>query len=208
LLLCGLSLAMAGAAVAEPADAPRDAGADGLPPNRIAAIVRTTGFDPMGAPTRNGDLYVLRALDPNDIAYRLVIDARTGRTVSMREIAVPGPYEVVPASARNRGPYSWIFGPRDNGGVSAPRPPRAVPQAAPPPARQDAATPLPRPRPYVMEATGSVPPDSSKTPAPPQPATAQTATAPPAASAPQTAPVSAPPKGNGGDSMPPIAPLD
>ncbi len=209
-LLCGLSLAMAGAAAAEPAGAPRDGGADGLPPNRIVAIVRATGFDPMGAPTRNGDLYVLRALDPNDIAYRLVIDARTGRTVSMRQIAVPGPYEAVPASARNRGPYSWIFGPSDAGGVDAPRPPRTVPQAAPAPARQDAATPLPRPRPYVMEATGSVPADASKAPAPQQ--AAPTAAAPPAVSAPQTtpatAPASAPLKGNGGDSMPPIAPLD
>jgi hypothetical protein len=208
LLLCGLSLAMAGAAAAEPAGAPGDAGADGLPPNRIVAIVRATGFDPMGTPTRNGDLYMLRALDPNDVAYRLVIDARTGRTVSMHQIAVPGPYEVVPASARNRGPYSWIFGPSDNGGLGAPRPPRTVPQAAPPPARQDAATPLPRPRPYVMEATGSVPADASKTPAPQQAATAPTAASPPAVSEPQTAPASAPLKGNGGESMPPIAPLD
>ncbi|HUI95566.1 MAG TPA: hypothetical protein VLX44_07425 [Xanthobacteraceae bacterium] len=192
-MLCGLSLAMAGAAVAEPAGAPRDTGFDALPPNRIIAIVRATGFDPMGNPTRNGDVYVLRALDPNDIAYRLVIDARTGRTVSMRQIAMPGPYEVVPASARNRGPYSWIFGPGDAGGVGAPRPPRAVPQAAP---HQDTATPLPRPRPYEMEATGSLPTDSSKAPGPSAP------------SVPQTVPASEPPKGNGGASMPPIAPLD
>jgi len=201
LLLCGLSLAMAGAAAAEPAGAPRDPAFEGLPPNRIVAIVRATGFDPMGAPVRNGDLYVLRALDPHDIAYRLVIDARTGRTVSLRQIATPGPYEVVSASARNRGPYGWIFGPSDDAGLGTPRPPRAVPQATSP-ARQDAATPLPRPRPYVMEATGSVR-DATEASAP------QTVpAAPPAASAPQSVPASRAPQGNGGASMPPIAPLD
>jgi len=201
-LLCGLSLAMAGGAAAQPIGDPREGGPDGLPPNRIIAIVRATGFDPMGAPARNGDLYELRALDRNDIAYRLVIDARTGRTVSMHQIAVPGPYEVVPASARNRGPYSWIFGPRDDGGLGAPRPPRTVPHAPP---HQETAAPLPRPRPYVREATGSIPVDSSK--APPPTAEVQSA-APPTPAAPPTMPTSAPPNGNGGASMPPIAPLD
>jgi hypothetical protein len=209
LLVCGLSLAMAGAAAAEPVGAPRDAGFDGLPPNRIIAIVRSTGFDPMGTPLRNGDLYMLRALDPNDVAYRLVIDARTGRTVSMRQIATPGPYEAVPASARNRGPYSWILGPSDDAGFGAPRPPRTVPQAQPP-TRQDAATPLPRPRPYVMDATGSIPTNPSK---PTPQAAAQTAAAPPSVSAAQTPAPQAmgatePTRGNGGASMPPIAPLD
>ena len=207
LLLCGLSLAMAGAAAAEPAGAPRDPAFEGLPPNRIVAIVRATGFDPMGAPVRNGDLYVLRALDPHDIAYRLVIDARTGRTVSLRQIATPGPYEVVSASARNRGPYGWIFGPSDDAGLGTPRPPRTVPNATPP-ARQDAATPLPRPRPYVMEATGSVRDDTATASAPQTMPAAQTPVAPPAAAAPQSVPAARAPQGNGGASMPPIAPLD
>src|SRR5262249_15173708 len=111
LMVCALSLATAGTAIADPA--PRDAGLDGLPPNRILAIVRATGFDPMGRPQRNGDLYVVRALDRNDIAYRLSIDARTGHTVSMHEIATPGSYEAAPAYARNRGPiYGWILGPK------------------------------------------------------------------------------------------------
>lgn len=210
LMLCALSLATAGTATADPA--PRDARVDGLPPDRILAIVRATGFDPMGRPERNGDLYVVRALDPNDIAYRLSIDSRTGRTVSMREIATPGPYEAAPAYARNRGPiYGWIFGPKDDR-YGAPRPPRTVPQP-----RQDAATPLPRPRPYVAEANGSIPSNSAK-PAEPQTAPeAQTASAPPSPgsqtapelnAAPQSTPASEPPNRNGGASMPPVAPLD
>jgi hypothetical protein len=202
-MLCGLLLAAAGTAAAQSPGAPHDAGVDGLPPNRIAAIVRATGFDPMGAPVRNGDLYVLRALDPNDIAYRLVIDARTGRTVSMREIARPGPYQAIPAAARNRAPYGWIFGPSDDAGLGAPRPPRTVPHAPPP--RQDAATPLPRPRPYVIEATGAVPPDAVK---PAEPQTPLETAAAPQPAAPRTAPASEPATRNGGASMPPIAPLD
>ena len=87
--LCALSLATAGTARADPTSARADPGLDGLPPNRILAMVRATGLDPMGRPERSGELYVVRALDPNDIAYRLLIDARTGRTVSMREIAMP-----------------------------------------------------------------------------------------------------------------------
>lgn len=215
LTLCALSLATTGTAIADPTGAPNDAGLGGLPPNRILAIVRATGFDPMGAPQRNGDLYVVRALDPNDIAFRLLIDSRTGRTVSMREIARPGPYEAAPASARNRGPiFGGIFGPQE-GGYGAPRPPRTVPHSAPQP-RQDTVTPLPRPRPYVAEATGSISSNSAEAAEPQTAPGTQSATAPSPASqtapepnaAPQSKPASEPPEGNGGASMPPVAPLD
>jgi hypothetical protein len=234
LLLCGVSLALAGTATAQPAppaQAPSTVPsgvADGLPPGRIAAMVRAHGFDPMGRPARSGETYVLRALDPNDVVYRLVIDARTGRMVSMQAVAMPGPFEAAPYDGR-RGPvFGRIFsGPGDNAGYGSPRPPRSVPHARPapqqeataaPPAqrdaaaapapqhdagtppKQDAAAPLPRPRPYVMEATGSIPVDA--------PASAPQKA--PETPAPQKAPE--PPKdnagGNGGAAMPPIAPLD
>jgi hypothetical protein len=223
LLLCGITLALTGAAAAEPVG-PANAVADGLPPNRIMAIVRATGFDPMGRPVRNGDLYTVRALDPNDIAYRLVIDAHSGRTVSMRQIAMPGPYQAFPGDGRNMGPiFGRIFGPPGDDGFGTPRPPRDLPHAKPSPPQpeavaslphqqdavaspphspQDAGAPLPRPRPYFLEATGSIP----QTAPPPAPSVPQTAAVPQVAPESQKAPE--PPKDNGGAEMPPIAPLD
>ena len=216
LLLCGVSLALIGTAVAEPA-APAQAPSsgpnsvsDGLPPGRIVAMMRANGFDPMGRPTRTGDTYVVRALDPNDVAYRLVIDARTGRTMSMQAVAMPGPFQAVPYDGRNGPVFGRIFSGPADAGYPSQRPPRNVPHAkpdakpapqetaaAPPPSEHDAGAPLPRPRPYVMEATGSIPTDAPKAATPPK-----TLEAPAAQKTPE------PPKDNGGAAMPPIAPLD
>jgi hypothetical protein len=102
--------------------------------------------------------------------------------------------------------YGRIFGPPE-AGFGSPRPPGNVPaapgvQSAPsaasvanaanvkPQEKAAARAPLPRPRPYVVEATGSVP-IAADTPAVP------------ASPAPEAAP-----KPNGGESMPPVAPLD
>src|SRR5215831_19797566 len=86
LLLCGVSLALVTAAAAEPATPAPPAGnaAEGLPPARILAIVRANGFDPMGAPVRKGDVYAVRALDPDDIVYRIVLDADRPHGVDAR----------------------------------------------------------------------------------------------------------------------------
>lgn len=185
LMLCVTSLALAGAAAAEPAGPPPNIAA-GLPPGQIMAIVRANGFDPVGRPVRNGNVYALQALDPDDVEYRIVVDARTGRTVSLREIARPGPYEAAPR-------FGGVIGGPPEG--PALRPPHDVPHGAPaaprgaPPQRSAATTarvppqkpeqgalPLPRPRPYVMEATSS-------TPVGPPAASARAAEAQPAASA-------------------------
>lgn len=206
-MLCGTSLAVAGAAAAEPASPPPNIAA-GLPPGQIMAIVRASGFDPIGRPVRSGNVYTLQALDPYDIEYRMVVDARTGRTVSLREIARPGPYEAAPQIGR-------VFGGPPGG--PALRPPHDVPHAAPaaphgapPPQQRSAATtarlppqkteeaalPLPRPRPYVMDATTS-------TPVGPPAASARAAEAQPAASAntagektPEPPPAADPPTGS------------
>jgi hypothetical protein len=235
LLLGGMSLACASPASAQsasppppslsppatvaspPAAAAAPAAQPGLPPQRVAAMVRAHGFHPIGPPVRRGNLYVQRALDPDEMEYRVVIDSVTGRTVSVRPMGMAGPYAYGP------GPYgpppyraARYFGapPDDYGfGYGRPRPPRAVPTArlAPPqtqPAQQpppqshtqpstSAQAPLPRPKPYVMEATGSIPIDAPGSPAPqkaPEPATTP---APPKA-APQST----------GAALPPVAPLD
>jgi hypothetical protein len=226
LLACGASLALAGIASAQ---SPAPSGYPALPPQRIAAMVRASGFDPLFRPMRQGDTYVLRALDRNDVEYRLVIDAHTGRTMSVRATGArgaPGPV------------YGSLFGPRDDRYddrfapppprplpprvVTHARPPQPSPQPSPQPqpstATQAAAAapapgnptqaPLPRPRPYVVEATGSIPVDAPKAAAP------QKAPPPPPAPenpipvtpAPAAAPVT-PPQNNGG-AMPPVTPLD
>jgi hypothetical protein len=219
LLLCGVSLALASGASADPVGpAPRLA-LDGLPPYRVLAIVRATGFDPMGPPARHGDVYTVRALDPGDVEYRLVIDARTGRTVSVQQIAMPGPYRPMPAfGPYDRPIYGRIFGPGgdETGSLrpphdvphvrpqplppqqsAAPRPTESAAHVVPPPSSAHA--PLPRPRPYVMEATSSVPAGAPK-----KPELQKSPEPPPTVEAPKAEP----PKDNGGAQMPPIAPLD
>jgi hypothetical protein len=233
LLACGASLALAGIASAQ---SPVPPGNPGLPPGRIANMVRASGFDPLFRPMRQGDTYVLRALDRNDVEYRLVIDAYTGRTMSVRATGargVPGPYGGGPM-------YGRVFGPRDDryddryAPPPAPLPPRvatrphpsqpgtqpstpsvqpgtATQAASPATPANTAQAPLPRPRPYVMEATSSIPADPpkgaepQKTP-PPPPAPQNPVPADPAPATPAAAPVTpaTPPQ----NTMPPVTPLD
>jgi len=210
LLACAAALVLANAA---PAQSP-DPGHGALPPFRIAAIVRAAGFDPLFRPLRQGDTYVLRALDRNELEYRLVIDAYTGRTISINatgERGAPGPY---------RGPvYGRVFAPNDDSydprnGYVAPRPlpPQVrVPQTSkatptPPPGpnkptqvatpatpvepNKTTQAPLPRPRPYVMEATSSIPADTPKSADPPKtPDAPKTADVPKTPDAPKVADV-------------------
>jgi hypothetical protein len=225
LLACGASLAFAGVASAQsPAPPSIPPGYRALPPFRIAAIVRASGFDPLFRPMRQGDTYVLRALDRRDVEYRLVIDAYTGRTMSVHATGARG----APGYGPYGGPvYGRLFGPRDDrfdegyryGPPPHPLPPRVVthvpashpttpaitPSSAQPgtatqsasasPAPGNATqTPLPRPRPYVMEATSSVPADSAKS--------AEPQKAPP----PEPAPQNAVPE-NPAPSMPSVAPV-
>jgi hypothetical protein len=228
LAACSVALALTGAVSAQ-SMAPGPA-YGGLPPNRIAAIARAAGFDPLFRPMRLGSTYVLRALDRNDLEYRLVIDAYTGRTISVRATGARGG----PGYGPQGGPvYGRIFGPADeqyddryrDGG---PLPPRAAPHPRPvapqtakttpaapaPPAEPTAAQPspqstqqpLPRPRPYVMESTSSIPADAPKAaPQPTPPPAPPQAPAPPAAI---PAPPADTPHNNGGAAMPPVAPLD
>ena len=209
LILCAAPLAWGGEASAEPAGAAQSAAVDGLPPHEIFAMVRSSGFDPVSRPVRSGRTFSLRAFDRYDLELNLVVDARTGRVLSAKEVAAP-------RDAARRGPmpaydprdapvYGRIFGPPE-AGFGSPRPPGNVPavpsvQSVPsapsvanvkPQEKAAARTPLPRPRPYVVEATGSVPvaADAPAVQTNPAPAT-------------ETAP-----KPNGGALMPPVAPLD
>ena len=206
-----------------PANVPTTASNPGLPPQRIHAIVRASGFDPVGAPVRRGNLYVQRALDPNAVAYRVVVDSLTGRTLSVRPMRRAGLFAYGPPPyypPPYRPAYGRYYGPPpDDFGYGAPHPPRNIPTArlAPPsqpqpqpspsppqqqshqpPPSTTAQAPLPRPKPYVMESTGSITTASSKPVASQKTPDAQKAAAPPAAA----------PPSNGAAAMPPVAPLD
>jgi hypothetical protein len=203
LILCAAPFGWAGAASAEPAGTTPSAAADGLPPHEILARVRSSGFDPVNRPLRSGRTFTLRALDRYALELNLVVDAHSGRVLSANEVAAPryaARRDPMPAHGAYDAPvYARIFG-APEAGFGSPRPPRTVPGAQGVPSGanvkpQDKAAesaPLPRPRPYVVEATGSVP-AAADTPV------AQANPAP----APETSQ-----KPNGGASMPPIAPLD
>ncbi|HEY2137785.1 MAG TPA: hypothetical protein VGH49_18010 [Xanthobacteraceae bacterium] len=226
LFLSAASVTLAAPASSQEFGMAGNAAVDALPPFQIMAIARSTGFDPISRPIRSGRTYVMRALDPYDVEVSLVVDARTGRLVSARQVAAP-PY------AARRGPmpgpyaapvYGRIFGPPDDDDLGAPRPPRNLPNIQPPQAKpaavkpaQDALkpaqdkvaerAPLPRPRPYVMEATSSIPlaadtPAAASTPVP------QKDPEPPAQSAQKDdAAADDAAQDNGGAAMPPIPPL-
>ena len=62
------ALAVSGHALAQPAPPPAYPGTvypnAGLPPHEIAAMVRSTGLEPLGSPVRQGPIYAMRAVDP------------------------------------------------------------------------------------------------------------------------------------------------
>lgn len=52
-----------------------------LPPPQVVAILRSTGYSPLGQMSQRGWIYTVAAIDPNGDDGRLIIDARTGRIV-------------------------------------------------------------------------------------------------------------------------------
>jgi hypothetical protein len=152
---------------------------DGLPPYEIVAIVRSTGFEPLSRPVRQGPAYVVRAVDPAGRVMQVFVNARMGRIVRvvpvMRDGAISPPYPIPPGRivADGNSPNSRIAGfPEGTDNIippeernpaqsglpgslpgSVPAPARAAPKAGPPP--------LPRPRPktaLVAEPAPSAPP--------------------------------------------------
>lgn len=133
----------------------------GLPTFDILALVRSSGFAPIGRPVRRAGAYVVLALDPYDRPVRLTIDARDGRVVAVRSAsmapAIAG-YEVPPASFYGRrgyahGPLAGRLDDRagfEDAAGALPLPPRSIPSprpGLPNVSRSAAVLPLPRPRP-------------------------------------------------------------
>ena len=76
---------------ATPTAVPAPAAVPGaLPPEKIAAIVRSIGLHPLGPPAARGPTYVLRAADRRAEIVRVVVDARSGEILSVMPV-VEGP---------------------------------------------------------------------------------------------------------------------
>lgn len=149
--------------------APAYAGA--LPPYEVLTIVRSSGFYPVGRPLRVGAVYQIAAIDPYEMNVRLLVDARSGQILAVRDFAEPGygpgPVYYRPGDAR-------VFPPRPIGGPyyeERPTPPRSIPFV---PGRSAAVTPqapVPRARP---PAAGSAKATAQAPEAPIAPATTGT----------------------------------
>jgi hypothetical protein len=126
-----------------------------LPPYEVAAIVRSTGLEPLGRPVRQGQAYAVRAIDEAGEEVRVIVDARLGRIVKV--IPLMEPRYAMPLLRPPFGrpprpvamvPDNGIEGPEFNGpgvgGLAAGRPAGAPHEPA-----AQAGPPLPRPRPKV-----------------------------------------------------------
>ncbi len=188
--------------------APPYAGA--LPPYEVMTIVRSSGFYPIGRPVRVGAVYQIAALDPYEMNVRLIVDARSGQILAVRDFAEPG-YPAGPAYYRPGPGDGRLLPPRPIGGPyyeERPTPPRSIPFA---PASHSAAVtphaPVPRARPPAAaneKATAQAPeapnaPVTTGSASPARaPAPAESAAKPPAAAS----------DGAKGVVLPPVQPLD
>jgi hypothetical protein len=126
-----------------------------LPPYEVAAIVRSTGLEPLGRPVRQGQAYAVRAIDEAGEEVRVIVDARLGRIVKVIPLMEPRyampllrppygrpprPVAMIPGNGID-GPE--FYGP-GAGGSAAGRPAGAPHEPA-----AQAGPPLPRPRPKV-----------------------------------------------------------
>jgi hypothetical protein len=126
-----------------------------LPPYEVAAIVRSTGLEPLGRPVRQGQAYAVRAVDEAGEEVRVIVDARLGRIVKVIPLMEPRyampllrpPYGRPPRPVAMI-PGNGIEGPEfygpGVGGSAAGRP-----AGAPHEPTTQAGPPLPRPRPKV-----------------------------------------------------------
>jgi hypothetical protein len=169
-----------GSVVADPLDSLPSAVGDELPPYEVMNIVRSSGMRPMGPPARRGRIYLLHAVERNGDDVRVVVDARSGRIVSVTPMMdfpppsygassayEPAPMDEPTSSYGRPGPYH--YGPPEplTGRIPNTVPPELAPAARPAsPVSRSAAvtpprTPLPRPRP--AETVAAVPTDLKTT---------------------------------------------
>lgn len=119
-----------------------------LPPYEIMTSVRSMGFIPVGRPILRGRAYAVRAIDEDDLPVRVVLDAYTGRVMTVRDDIAMWP------GSR----FGALYAPAFRYGEYAPVPPASIPHVRRLPPRSAAVTPVPRERPANASApltTGS-----------------------------------------------------
>jgi hypothetical protein len=216
--LGAFGLATAGA---QPIDGPPIAYGDGPSPYDIVGIVRANGFRPLGPPLRRGQVYVVHAMEPRGDDVRIVVDALSGRILSVAALDAPayaGPAYASPAYGamdEPAPPYvrggAYHYGPPERMTTGS-LPDRIPPgNAGPPvaPVTRSAAvapprTPLPRPRP-ADKAVASPTDVNTAQPTP----TAQTSQAPAnEASVAKDKPAEKPADKPAANALPPVTPLE
>jgi hypothetical protein len=80
------ALTLAAPAAAEPMRPVPSAAPGVLPPYEIVTIIRSTGLDPLGRPIRRGPHYVLYAVGDDDREVRVLVNARSGKIVSLTPV--------------------------------------------------------------------------------------------------------------------------
>jgi hypothetical protein len=139
-------------------------GAEIMPPQEVYAVLRESGFSPLGVPHLRGYVYMIAALDRGGEDGRLMIDARSGRILRF-----------VPASRwgsnfdRDMGPaygaQAALPPPTVIRGV--PRPPAPIPHVASRSVPLPTAKPFPQPT-EPAQRSAAVQPRPSGAPATPQ----------------------------------------
>jgi hypothetical protein len=114
---CALALSFASPIWAQSPSFSARAGAV-LPPYEVLTSVRSMGLDPVGRPALRGRVYVLRAFDATQFEKRVVVDARSGEVLSVRD-------------AIHTSPAYTPYDPR-YGHYEPPRPPAAIARGEPP----------------------------------------------------------------------------
>jgi hypothetical protein len=150
-----------------------------LPPREVYAIVRESGFSPLGIPHQRGFVYTIAVIDRRGDDGRLVIDARSGRIIRF----VPA-YRMGDNFNDDATVVDGPVGPPPGGILRGPpRPPRSVPHVA---TRMPPSVPVPKPAPRGGEvkplAAKPVPPPAQQSAAV-QTKPADTQGAPPAPAA-------------------------
>jgi hypothetical protein len=108
-----------------------------LPPQEVYAVVRDSGFSPLGVPQQRGLVYTIAVIDRGGEDGRLVIDARNGRIIRFMPAYRMGD-NLGEALTTSYGPVVPLV----SADRSRPRPPASIPHAS-----RSLSGPLPKPLP-------------------------------------------------------------
>jgi hypothetical protein len=133
-----------------------------LPPMEVTAIVRESGFSPLGIPQQRGLVYTISVIDPGGDDGRLVIDARSGRIIRFIPAARMGDNFNGDLDAAY-GAVGPLPPPTNSSTRRAPRPPLPIPHVA-----SRSAAPVPKAPPHVRPEAAPAQAAAAK-PAEPQP---------------------------------------